>query len=110
MSPAAGQSTACLAHYLGVMCIRGYDMKKELVEIYSDVSNYAVMRHPDRNFPGSLIQGDSLGILISEIQEAKEELASGNLDDVKGILEMLEERLQERMDVYNEALQGHSFD
>ena len=29
-------------------------------EIYSDQTNAAVMRHPDRRFPGVLIQGDSL--------------------------------------------------
>ena len=30
------------------------------VEIYSDQTNAAVMRHPDRRFPGVLVQGDSL--------------------------------------------------
>ena len=28
------------------------------VEIYADTSNYAMMRHPGRENPGSLIQGD----------------------------------------------------
>src|SRR5688572_13398100 len=36
------------------------DMRTELVEIYSDASNGAIMRHPGRQFPGMLIQGDSL--------------------------------------------------
>jgi hypothetical protein len=35
-------------------------MRKEEVEIYSDKTNYAVLRHPGRNFPGALIQGDNL--------------------------------------------------
>lgn len=30
------------------------------VEIYSDETNSAVMRHPDRAFPGLLVQGDTL--------------------------------------------------
>ena len=30
------------------------------VEIYSDQTNAAVMRHPGRRFPGVLVQGDSL--------------------------------------------------
>jgi len=85
-------------------------MKKEKVEIYSDTSNYAVMRHPNRRYPGSLIQGDSLKILIDEIQEAKEELESGNIEDTMGILGVLEERLQERMDVYKKATKGYDFD
>ena len=32
-------------------------MRKAEVEIYSDQSNYAVMRHPGRNFPGALNSG-----------------------------------------------------
>ena len=35
-------------------------MRKEPVEIYSDQTNCAIMRHPGRQFPGVLIQGDTL--------------------------------------------------
>ena len=35
-------------------------MRVETVEVYSEKTNAAVMRHPDRKFPGVLIQGDSL--------------------------------------------------
>ena len=35
-------------------------MRTEEVEIYSDATNAAVMRHPGRKFPGVLIQGDTL--------------------------------------------------
>jgi hypothetical protein len=35
-------------------------MRTEPVEIYSDATNAAVIRHPGRKFPGMLIQGDSL--------------------------------------------------
>jgi hypothetical protein len=35
-------------------------MHVEQVEIYSDQTNAAVMRHPGRRFPGVLIQGDTL--------------------------------------------------
>ena len=38
-------------------------MRAEPVEIYSDASNAAVMRHPGRKFPGVLVQGDTLSIL-----------------------------------------------
>jgi len=39
---------------------RQADMHTESVDIYSDDTNNAVMRHPGRRFPGVLIQGDSL--------------------------------------------------
>jgi hypothetical protein len=35
-------------------------MRVERVEILADRTNAAVMRHPDRRFPGVLIQGDTL--------------------------------------------------
>ena len=76
----------------------------ELVEILSDASNYAVIRHPNRSFPGSLIQGDSLHALICDIDEAKRELASGNLEEVSDILASVLDDLRERMDIYKAAL------
>ena len=35
-------------------------MHVEQVEIYSDATNAAVLRHPGRHFPGVLVQGDTL--------------------------------------------------
>lgn len=40
------------------------------VEILSDRSNAVVMRHPDRRFPGVLIQGDSLHALCTQADAA----------------------------------------
>jgi hypothetical protein len=53
-------------------------MRKEIVEIYSDVPNAAVLRHPNRKFPGFLIQGDTLHALCvraDEICDAREGLS-----------------------------------
>ena len=51
------------------------------VEIYSNQTNAAVMRHPDRRFPGVLIQGDSLYALCTQADEActsaKSQLSQG---------------------------------
>jgi hypothetical protein len=35
-------------------------MRTEAVEIYSDQTNAAILRHPGRKFPGVLVQGDTL--------------------------------------------------
>ena len=35
-------------------------VRTDEIEIYSDATNAAVMRHPGRRFPGVLIQGDTL--------------------------------------------------
>lgn len=45
-------------------------MRSEDVEIFSDMTNAAVMRHPGRKFPGVLIQGDTLYTLCREADEA----------------------------------------
>lgn len=37
-------------------------MRVEKVEIYSDQTNAAIMRHPSRHFPGVLLQGDNLSL------------------------------------------------
>ena len=44
-------------------------MKKALVDIFSDQTNAAIMRHPDRQFPGLLLQGDTLYGLCREVDE-----------------------------------------
>ncbi len=85
-------------------------MKKEEVEIYSDTSNLAVMRHPDREFPGSLIQGDSLHILLQNVKEAKEELISGDSNEAKEILDDVIEDLTYRLSHYKKVLKEHSLD
>jgi hypothetical protein len=43
-------------------------MKIESVEIYSDASNAAILRHPGRRFPGVLVQGDTLHSIVGSLQ------------------------------------------
>jgi hypothetical protein len=45
-------------------------MHTELVEIYSDATNAAVLKHPERKFPGVLIQGDTLYSLCQTADKA----------------------------------------
>jgi hypothetical protein len=85
-------------------------MKKEEVEIYSDASNVAVMRHPGRAYPGSLIQGDSLFILSQLAKEALEELAEGRKENAEEALEELVELLDGRLTHYEAALKEHGIE
>jgi hypothetical protein len=45
-------------------------MRTEIVEIYSDQTNAAVLRHPGRKFPGVLVQGDTLHSLCRRADDA----------------------------------------
>lgn len=49
-------------------------MRTASVEIYSDETNRAVIRHPGRKFPGVLIQGDTLSGLCAMAEEASKEV------------------------------------
>jgi hypothetical protein len=54
-------------------------MRTETVEIYSDETNNAVLRHPGRKFPGVLIQGDTLYAMCK--------LADRICDNAQGVLD-----------------------
>ncbi|MGL4235177.1 DUF6959 family protein [Tabrizicola sp.] len=49
-------------------------MRREIVEIYSDHTNAAILRHPGRKFPGVLLQGDTLHALCQDIDNVLEKL------------------------------------
>lgn len=52
-------------------------MRLDTVEIFSDATNAAIMRHPGRHFPGLLIQGDTLYALCREADRACKEIGRG---------------------------------
>ena len=62
-------------------------MRKEKVEILSDQTNAAVLRHPERRFPGVLMQGDSLHSFCRIADEACRSVGRGQpgFDEVNEI-------------------------
>ncbi|WP_299396780.1 hypothetical protein [Pelagibius sp.] len=82
-------------------------MRKEEVEIYSDASNFAIMRHPGRHFPGSLIQGDSLSILTGNAELACRLLRDGKTAAALEAIEEVRESLQARLTHYKDVLNEH---
>ena len=85
-------------------------MKKEEVEIYSDTSNYAVMKHPGREYPGSLVQGDSLYSLCKMADEVSELINNKNISEAKEEIEELREILWERLNHYKQVLSEHKIE
>lgn len=82
-------------------------MYKADVEIYADSSNYAVMRHPGRNFPGALIQGDSLSILCRSADSVRRELENGEIEEAQEELDYLREMLWGLLLHYEQILKEH---
>jgi hypothetical protein len=80
-------------------------MRSENVEIYSDRTNAAVMRHPSRAFPGVLVQGDSLYILFRQADSACKEIG----EDAPGYYELndLRDTLWSYLNHYKATLAEH---
>lgn len=83
-------------------------MRIQSVEIFSDATNRAVMRHPGRAFPGVLVQGDSLYNLCREADRACQEVGRGS----PGFEELndLRNTLWGYLNYYKATLAEHSMD
>ena len=85
-------------------------MKIDKLEVYSDASNMAIIKHPGREYPGSLMQGDSLHSLLQNLIEAKAEIESGNLRDSAEILDEVINSLNDRLEHYTKVLKDHGIE
>jgi hypothetical protein len=53
-------------------------MRQETVDVLSDQTNAAVIRHPERRFPGVLVQGDTLFTLCQKADVACRDVGRGS--------------------------------
>ncbi|MFF3619087.1 DUF6959 family protein [Streptomyces sp. NPDC002467] len=77
------------------------------VELLTDPGSDAVVRLPPRNFPGVLIQGDSLSILRADVAEIVEACDQGDLGEAREAAAILLSNLDELPARYTEALKAH---
>lgn len=84
-------------------------MKKVELELYSEASNYAIVRVPERRFPGIVIQGDSLSILHSTARELSLRLQQLGIEDEELLYaaQELQEQLLDRLLHYQKTLAAH---
>ena len=85
-------------------------MKKELVEIYSDATNQAVLKHPDRNYPGVLIQGDDLYSFCQSLDEACKSIKENNYETAYVEINEIRNALWEKLIHYKVVLAEHHID
>jgi hypothetical protein len=87
-------------------------MRVDCVEIYSDTANAAVMRHPERHFPGILFQGDTLHSLCHTADELCRLLQdkSLDLDQVRDEAALLRDSLRSKLSQYVTTLAEHGMD
>ena len=75
----------------------------DVADLLSEPTNYAVVQIPGRAFPGVVFQGDSLAILISDIETASME--SDAQERQASLAEVLE-RLRNVQTHYETVLRG----
>jgi hypothetical protein len=85
-------------------------MHVEQVEIYSDASNLAVLRHPGRRFPGLLIQGDTLYTLCFAADEACRLARQHGCSEVLDEINELRNTLWSRLNHYKQVLAEHDIE
>lgn len=82
-------------------------MRKESLEIYSDETNMAVIRHSGRHFLGVLIQGDSLYLLCQTADLVCERAASSLDEDTRDEMNELRNTLWTFLTHYKLVLGEH---
>ncbi|AWM37592.1 hypothetical protein GobsT_44190 [Gemmata obscuriglobus] len=79
------------------------------LEVYATDSNYAVVKPPGRNFPGAVIQGDSLrilcGLAVSVARRVRDHAPED--DEFLSDLQELAQSLVGRLLHYQQVLQAH---
>jgi len=86
-------------------------MERTELEVYSDASNFGIVRMPGRRFPACAIQGDSLCILFHQALEVFSRLKSSGadqetIDEAAELVGMLGDRL----DHYEAVLDAHGIE
>lgn len=82
-------------------------MERIEAELFTDAGNDAVVRLPGRRFPGVLVQGDTLGILVADVAELVGLCAVGDLEEVRQAASLLQEELGAKLERYTDALDAH---
>jgi hypothetical protein len=99
-----GSGAVIFRHVEELSVQRERDMRLEPVEIYSDVTNEAVMRHPGRRFPGVLVQGDTPWTMCSRADRVCESTRTLLDDEAYGELNDLRNHLWSLMTHYKSVL------
>lgn len=80
------------------------------VELYvlSETINSPVIQFPGREFPGVLIQGDTLFILNGLTKEIEEQALGYNNAELNASIAMLKEKLAGFLEEYEAAMSAHN--
>ncbi len=77
-------------------------------KLLDDTVNAVVVQFSQRSYPGVLIQGDTLKIILDDVIDLRAELENGSSDEAKEIAEAIHERISELLRHYEMVLGRNS--
>jgi hypothetical protein len=80
---------------------------KQTAHILEIGCNGAVVQLPERKFPGIVIQGDSLSILLSDLEELKQNIGKNDTEEIQTSLDTIESHIRSRLTFYESTLAKH---
>jgi hypothetical protein len=89
------------------LVLNGAEMMRQEVELLSDDSNRVILRTPGRNYPGMVLQGDTLANLTSLARDLAARVEGIGNQETADIAQELLEQLQDRLEHYESVLTQH---
>lgn len=71
-----------------------------MVELLSRPTNFAIVQLPERNYPGVVVQGDTLNGLVNQLIQMGTLLATNQLEELSQEIESTREQLLEALTHY----------
>ena len=85
-------------------------MEIKQLEVFSEASNYGIVRMPGRRFPGCVVQGDSLAILCGLARSLHDGVAGLGHEELAGDAAELLDLLENRLKDYEQVLVDHEIE
>lgn len=85
-------------------------MEKIELEVYSQAINQAVVKMPQRRFPGLVIQGDTMSILVTLAETIYERAKKSSDSELLEEADELKDRLKAFLLHYETVLGAHQLD
>ena len=78
----------------------------EFAELLTRAVNFAVVQLPGRQFPGVVVQGDTLNQVVRDVDRMSLLLAEGQLEELADTIEGVKELLVEAREHYEHVCAG----
>lgn len=70
--------------------------------------NFAVVQLPERQYPGVVVQGDTLGALVDQLGRMRALLHAGDLDELAEEIEEMGDQLSSALSFYKSVCEERS--